>query len=231
VLLRQVVHHRRRCVFLPPLDSVSLFDGRVIRDFTTRVRRGLGEPDGPQSEILVIDRASSNPYYASAATEVKTSGRERRSVSNMEEVARALAAVGECRQVDAALLSPREQVQAFTTARVLVGQHGAGLANMVWMAPGSTVVEILPPMGPKVLGLFRQLAAACGHRYACVRQPERHGPVAADEVVAAVVQAQHRPPEQQPVGVVASARRAASRVRLRVRRVAWVDAFAGHSTR
>ncbi len=186
VMLRHVVQRRRRCVILPPLDNVALFDRDVIRAFTARVRRGAGPMTEEEAEILVVDRGSSDPFYASPSSEVKTSGSERRSVSNMEELAAALNAAGECQLVDAALLKPREQVHAFTAARMLVGQHGAGLANMVWMAPGSTVVEILPPVRPVVVGIFPRLAAACGHRYVRVLQADLHGPVSIPAVLEAL---------------------------------------------
>lgn len=37
-----------------------------------------------------------------------------------------------------------EQVSIFSNAKVLVGIHGAGLANMLFMEPDSSVIEILP---------------------------------------------------------------------------------------
>lgn len=222
-MLRQVVEHRRRCVFLPPLDHVALFQRKVITDFTSRVRRGAGAGPEGQPEVLVVDRASSDPYYASPLAEVKTSGSERRSVSNMTDVAAALGHAGECRVLDAALIPPRDQVHAFTSARVLIGQHGAGLANMVWMKPGSTVVEILPPVSPVVVEIFPRLAAACGLRYLQVRQPERHGPVSVPDVVAALADAERSLPAVWPGQRWAGPRRLATRGRLRLRRQPVID--------
>jgi hypothetical protein len=37
-----------------------------------------------------------------------------------------------------------EQVARFSAASVVVGVHGAGLANMVWMRPGAHLLEIVP---------------------------------------------------------------------------------------
>eukprot|EP01043_Picozoa_sp_COSAG02_P069754 COSAG02_NODE_12086_length_1600_cov_1.257828_2_plen_153_part_00 len=45
-------------------------------------------------------------------------------------------------RVDAAALSLREQVRLFSRSLLLVGDHGAGLSNAVFMPPGSAVVEL-----------------------------------------------------------------------------------------
>lgn len=40
-------------------------------------------------------------------------------------------------------LTFRQQMEIFVGARIIVGEHGAGFANCVWMPPGSRVVEII----------------------------------------------------------------------------------------
>jgi hypothetical protein len=222
-MLRQVIQHRSRCVVLPQLDNVALFERDVIQSFAARIRRGAGPSTEQQAGTVVVDRASSDPYYASPLSEVRTSGNERRSVTNMHEVSAALQSSGECRLLDAALLTPRAQVHAFSAAQVLVGQHGAGLANMVWMAPGSIVVEILPPVSPVVAEIFPRLAAACGHRYASVRQRDLHGPVSVEEVLAAVAAAGDSFPATRSGRKFAGPRRAATRARLHLRRQFVID--------
>ena len=39
-------------------------------------------------------------------------------------------------------LSLQEQVDVFHTTALVIGQHGAGLANLVWMRAGMPVIEI-----------------------------------------------------------------------------------------
>jgi protein O-GlcNAc transferase len=46
--------------------------------------------------------------------------------------------------IDFASISFKEQIQIVRDTDVLVGVHGAGLTNMMWMKEGSAVVEILP---------------------------------------------------------------------------------------
>jgi len=62
------------------------------------------------------------------------------------------------------------QIQAFAEADVLVGVHGAGLSNMLYMKPNSAVVELAPygNDGRCVLGggPFSRIASVMGHNYA-----------------------------------------------------------------
>ena len=57
----------------------------------------------------------------------------------------------------------RDQVGMLTQARVLASIHGAGLANMLMMRPGSTVFEMR--MRGDFNSSFFNLASACGHPY------------------------------------------------------------------
>jgi hypothetical protein len=59
-------------------------------------------------------------------------------------------------------LSLSAQADLFSQAEMLVGPHGAALTNVLFMAPGSVVVELAPrPWHP----LFFTLASACGVHY------------------------------------------------------------------
>jgi capsular polysaccharide biosynthesis protein len=78
---------------------------------------------------------------------------------------------------DATELSVRDQVLQSSQSRVLVGQHGAGLANMVFMKPGGTVIEIHPPLPGEAILTFKRMARACGHDYRIVPQSATHAPV------------------------------------------------------
>lgn len=48
--------------------------------------------------------------------------------------------------VDPGQLSFQQQVRLFAEAKLIVGVHGAGLANMLLMPPGGTLLELLPPL-------------------------------------------------------------------------------------
>lgn len=67
------------------------------------------------------------------------------------------------RDVHAESLSFVDQLLLFSKTRVLIGLHGAGLANMIWMPPGSHIIEII---GEKTTYLhFYELALVLGHHY------------------------------------------------------------------
>lgn len=66
-----------------------------------------------------------------------------RVVVNDEEV-RALLVGRGFEAVDPGELSVAEQVRTFATAEVVVGAHGAALANLVFLPPGAAVVELFP---------------------------------------------------------------------------------------
>ena len=60
-------------------------------------------------------------------------------------------------------LSFDAQVRAVCGARVLIAPHGAGLTNLIFAAPGTWVIELLPDRHARQT--FRDLAAVAGHRY------------------------------------------------------------------
>ena len=59
-----------------------------------------------------------------------------------------------------------DQVRAFANAEVVVAPHGAGLANLAFVRPGTRVVELLS--GGYPTPHFRRLAAIVEAPYACV---------------------------------------------------------------
>lgn len=56
-----------------------------------------------------------------------------------------------------------EQVRTFADAELIIGVHGAGLANTVFCAPGTAVIEIFPRMYSPVC--IWHIADTVGHRY------------------------------------------------------------------
>lgn len=67
-----------------------------------------------------------------------------RKVKNEEAVIRMLKSLG-FRVVATEFLSVREEAQIFSSAKVVVAPHGAGLTNIIFCRPGTKVVEIFAP--------------------------------------------------------------------------------------
>lgn len=68
--------------------------------------------------------------------------------------------------VDAERLSFDEQIEAYQQASVVVGPHGAGLANLVFCTQGTAVVELRPRNYPQFS--YEWLSSHCGLRYRSV---------------------------------------------------------------
>lgn len=59
-----------------------------------------------------------------------------------------------------------EQIRLFAETSMIIGPHGAGLVNQVFMPSGGEVLELRHVEHTDVpVHMFRKLAALCGHRY------------------------------------------------------------------
>lgn len=131
--------------------------------------------------ILLIERDTGDPFYLSEWSEAKESGRERRSIANHQELWCRLRQNHQgCLNVRPEGLTLARQFALFSLADIIIAQHGAALANLIWAKPGVTVIEILPKnLRPdqKIFDLFGNLAGCMGLRYRRVLQEDKHGSV------------------------------------------------------
>lgn len=94
-----------------------------------------------------------------------------RRLLNEEAVLDALAPLGVERVVPSRL-SLGAQRALFAEADLVIGPHGAGLANMVWTPPGCALLELRPPVD--ALWQYERLCRALGRRHGgLVVGPER----------------------------------------------------------
>ena len=190
-----------RSTVLRGFDDPASFDSRRLNEFRNLIlekthhkpgRSQLGGTDGDNLEvaksITVVDRASSGAFNDTNAAEVPASGAAVRSIPNLHNAIHASGFAEQTTIVDAAHIAPADQVRLFENTKVLVGQHGAGLTNMLWMRPGSSVIEILPPSPPWVEPIFTNLAGALGHQITVVQQEGPHDPVDATALASALRQ-------------------------------------------
>jgi hypothetical protein len=139
--------------------------------------------DVARERIIFINRKEADPFYQSPRAEVKTSGSMRRSIPNIDELELAFSDYG-VKVVNLEGSTLREQVRLFATANVIIAQHGAALANLLFSSPGQTLIEILPD-GYKG-DCFRGLTQIIGMRHIVVRQRHSHCAVSADTILAAL---------------------------------------------
>ncbi|WP_207462028.1 glycosyltransferase family 61 protein [Azospirillum sp. SYSU D00513] len=97
-----------------------------------------------------------------------------RRVSNEEALMEALAPHG-FELICPGDLSFEDQIKVFSEAEIVVGPHGAGMANVAFMTPGTKVVEIF---SRTVLERrpFRDISLTKGLRYCAVVSPDRSLP-------------------------------------------------------
>jgi capsular polysaccharide biosynthesis protein len=84
--------------------------------------------------------------------------------------------------------NPGEQVTKFHRADIVIGIHGAGLTNALYMKPGSVLIEALPYFDSRhvpLVGIFARLANIVGlHHYSYFFGEEKiDGGHLVDEVV------------------------------------------------
>jgi len=180
----------RPTTVLQGMDNPTNFNSKLLQRFRNLLLTAQ-QVDLASSErkITVVDRLSSGSFNKTPAAEVPASGQAVRSTPNLSTLARKFLGSFETPPwaiVDAAKISPQQQLQTFASTSLLIAQHGAGLANMLWMPSGGTVVEIQPPRPTYEPPFFRNLAAACGHSYLRVSQQHDHADVPEEEFRAAV---------------------------------------------
>lgn len=198
-MLREVARGAEGAVVLRNLDDPFLYVPEELQRFRTIVVGRLGLPDVghpghppalPDGRVLMLDRTFVDPYYLEdrfKASRFPGTGPTRRTIPNIDRVEAAIARDAEVVREDLAAASPAEQVTRVAGSRVLVAQHGAGLTNMFWLPPGSSVLEILPPMHARLnASNYAMLARDLGHTYAVVHQDDLHAPVDPERIASEV---------------------------------------------
>jgi len=142
--------------------------------------------DAPVLDVLLVERGEPDPFYLSPRSEIRGGARLRRSVPNADELAEALIRSGrQVTRMRPETLDLRDQIRAFSRAKVVVAQHGAALSNVLWMASGSRVVEIIPrKKDPR--DHFSRIAEIVGATYVFVHQDGNHAPVKPQTLLEAV---------------------------------------------
>lgn len=139
-----------RCVRLFPHDHPRLYPRGLTTVAANALRlHGLAAADGfsaPAPAVVFVTRKPQDSFYddANQGCEMPTAGAARRSIPNADELCRALATLADVAVVSLEGRPLVEQMRIFATARLVVAQHGAALANLVFCRPGTKVLEIFP---------------------------------------------------------------------------------------
>ncbi len=155
-----------------------------LASFAQHIRSVVGVQHSAARNVLLIERLPPEPFFRTAATK-RGAGASRRHIPNHEAVADVLRswvrAPYEFHNVQLEQIPFAEQVRLFAGATLVVGQHGAGLANCLWMAAGATVLELGNDPGKSH---FRTLCEILGHRHVLLRTAGAHDPVDVEQFTA-----------------------------------------------
>lgn len=180
-------------------DDPSVYDKGVFARVSAELGRRLSgriaiEHDllaarlnGAGPRIVLIDRGEPHPFYASDESEGKTSGRQRRSIGNFDAMAAALRA----RYANVAIehlegTSLAFQIALFRIADIVIAQHGAALANLIWARSGIDVFEVVwidRSSSVYLKSYFGALVRCLQQIHHEIAQPGAHGDVDIDDMV------------------------------------------------
>ncbi len=160
-------HDVRQATLLGMEPHMFDVDKRILIEFRDRIRARV-QPKTPRETVLVlvIERVTPGDFYKSERSVMKSSGAQRRSIVNHEDWLMGMKTIlkGDIavKNVKLEEFSFFEQVELFSAADIIIGQHGAGLANQLWMDSGKVIVEIRQN---DTKDHFKKLSRLCDHEY------------------------------------------------------------------
>lgn len=182
-----------RTVVFEDWDRYQLFSSRPLGAVAEHIRERFhqnavsGERTLPKKVVLlgrghVPGSLQKHPHRKFAA--------EKRTIPNLDEIAQALEEHYHVTFLDGAATAPETMVKECLSADLLLGQHGAGLSNCLFLKPGSTVAEIRwKAVADNDLGHFREMSKSLGHKWKPLPfQEVKNSPVDPEMVVSRVTE-------------------------------------------
>jgi hypothetical protein len=134
----------------------------------------------PQSNlrILFVQRVPAQCAPGNLPRKTTQSGSHRRFILNHGDlVSKTCDEFGDCLNISLDSLPLTHQAALFSTADLIIAQHGAALANLLWARKNSVFVEIFPDQLLGRKDYFGALARCLDIRHFRVRQQRQKGPV------------------------------------------------------
>jgi Glycosyltransferase 61 len=157
------------CVRLRP-NVYAEFRDTIFEELTV-------DRNSRQNLIILIERIPPDDFYLKDA-ELPGGGTTRRSIPNHDHLANCIkSAISPPYQFQNIRLEDftlKQQVELFQQAALVVGQHGAGLSNCIWMQKGSSVIEI---SAKPWKAHFRLISEGRGLNYTIFKTETDHSPV------------------------------------------------------
>jgi hypothetical protein len=110
-----------------------------------------------------------------------------RFIENIDELLSSINKLNNCNLIDTSTLNCQEVIDSYSKINFLIGQWGAGLTNMIWMPPKSTIIEITAKekmtQGPWK-DCYKNLALMLGHNFISIEAQETwSGPVDINKIL------------------------------------------------
>ena len=116
----------------------------------------------------------------------KSNGISRRSIPNLSDLHSKLSAIVDVELVVLEDVNLKDQIELFSAVDIVVAQHGASLANLVWCKQSALVMEIIDPQlrAP----FYEALAHRLSLKYVSIPQANNHAEIDIDSVASIILQ-------------------------------------------
>lgn len=169
-------------------DKWEKFSERPLRHIASQMADDLVEKTQDLGtttpDIVVLGRGHIPEYYTAELGKVY--GAAKRNIKNLDAVVEALSTKYSVELVDGAVVSPEEIFVKCRNARLLLGQHGAGLTNAFFLTPGAAMLEIVWPelLTNAHINIYGPLCNELGVRWSRpVLQDDPHSDVPVDALM------------------------------------------------
>lgn len=154
----------------------------IVESFRTAVSASLDiDRTATRNKVLLIERLPPDRYFLTSAGRLG-GGTTRRSILNHKDLAEKIRSLVhaplEFHNIQLENSTLKEQIQYFDSALVVIGQHGAGLVNCIWMRKQSIVIEL---SHHKSLNHFRFVSSLRSHRYYFYKISGSHSSIDTDK--------------------------------------------------
>ncbi|MCF8260980.1 MAG: glycosyltransferase family 61 protein [Melioribacteraceae bacterium] len=178
-----------------------LLTSKFLESFVDDMFNNFGiEKTDKAKKILLIERLPPDRYFIEDAKR-KGGGSTRRSILNHHELSTTLQSMVkapfEFHNLQLENLSFRDQIEIFSKAKVVIAQHGAGLANCIWMNPKSIMVELSSELHYLH---FERAGKLKRHDYNVYEIPDRHAKIDIEDFTNRLLENEQLGSYFEPVG-------------------------------
>lgn len=169
-------------------DKWERFGEKPFREVAERVHSDLREKlkskEPVQADVVILGRSPVKRFPGEEFA--RPSGLLARNIENMVDMRAALDAEFATDFLDGSVMTPDDAFLKCHNARLILGQHGAGLSNVFFAKPGSSMMEIVWPALAKraEIDIYASLCEALGIQWSRTSLQETpNSPVNTLEVV------------------------------------------------